>query len=73
MTEIGSLAHVRLEGGPRDLPEGLRSATVPDGQHVIKLEHRGGYEHFHRTGETYDEEHGRAVLFRWVWRTRIAE
>jgi hypothetical protein len=73
VTNSSRLARIRLAGGPSDLPDEQRTITISAEQDVIKFEHRGGYEHFHRTVEKHDEEDGRAVIFRWVWRTRIAE
>jgi hypothetical protein len=60
-----------LEGGPLDLPANLRRQRAVTRDRKIKVEHRGGYEHFER-----DENPGREderVVFRWIARTRIAE
>ena len=59
-----------LVGGPADLPLTERIRRVAQLDEKIKIEHRGGYEHFVRTGITYGD--GRMV-YEWVTRTRIAE
>jgi Family of unknown function (DUF5988) len=60
---------VRLEGGPSSIPDAMRTTWVTDLNDTVKIEHRGGYEHFrlHR-----DDADGSPV-FRWTVRTRIAE
>jgi hypothetical protein len=73
VNDLSQSARIRLEGGPNDLPDEMRMGTVTDEQSVIKFERHGGYEHFHRTDEKHHGEDGPAVVFRWVWRTRIAE
>jgi hypothetical protein len=64
---------IRLEGGPRDFPEELRLRRGPSDQGKIKIEHRGGYEHFERTDERVELGDGQGIVFRWTKRTRIAE
>ncbi|MEH1125577.1 DUF5988 family protein [Micromonospora sp. CPCC 206061] len=66
----GLMAPARLEGGPNDFPDELRAHRGSDtDEYKIKVEHRGGYEHFERT----DERDAEAVVYRWTTRTRIAE
>lgn len=60
---------VVLHGGPDDLPETARRQAA-DGRTTIKVEHRGGYEHF----ELIEDAAGAApAAYRWTMRTRIAE
>jgi hypothetical protein len=62
-----------LEGGPVDLPANLRKLRAVTVDRKIKIEHRGGYEHFERDeGRNTSRETG-PVVFRWIARTRIAE
>lgn len=69
--DSGFMAPARLEGGPSDFPDELRAhcGASTDDDYKIKVEHRGGYEHFERT----DEREAEAVVYRWTTRTRIAE
>jgi len=62
-----------LEGGPSDLPAASRLVRVGGSPEKIKVEHLGGYEHFERTGKSYDPEGEGRVVYRWILRTRIAE
>ena len=64
---------VRLEGGPRDFPEGLRMGRTSAGEMKVKIEHRGGYEHFERTDANNLPAEDEPIVFRWIGRTRIAE
>ena len=64
---------VVLEGGPMDLPDLLRRQRVDPVEYDIKVHHRGGYEHFVRTTE-WSYRHGTPrIVYRWSFRTRIAE
>jgi hypothetical protein len=65
-----TMESVHLEGGPKDFPEHLRAGRAPAGEHKVKIEHCGGYEHFERAGRVAP---GEPVVFRWTARTRIAE
>jgi Family of unknown function (DUF5988) len=73
VTEQLQVPVIRLEGGPGDFPEELRVHHGQTGDDRIKIEHRGGYEHFERTDEHVEPGHGPAIVFRWTERTRIAE
>ncbi|BCB74371.1 hypothetical protein GCM10022251_60190 [Phytohabitans flavus] len=66
-------APVRLEGGPSDFPDELRTCLATNEVYKIKVEHRGGYEHFERTDELSGLPDSGAVVYRWTSRTRIAE
>ncbi|MDT0441439.1 DUF5988 family protein [Streptomyces johnsoniae] len=68
-----------LQGGPATLPPERRSVRITGTQHVVKVQHYGGYEHFVRSdrGDRGDQTRGSGaavpIVFRWVGRTRIAE
>lgn len=62
---------VVLEGGPADLPAELRTNHIDSTRTKIKVEHRGGYEHFERDGPSASDS--QPVVFRWTGRTRVAE
>ncbi len=62
-----------LEGGPKDFPNELRLRVTGKNDDRIKVQHRGGYEHFERTDERRALIEGEAVVFRWTTRTLIAE
>jgi hypothetical protein len=68
-----ALLDVLLEGGPADMPEGLRTRRVADTDYRVKVPHRGGYEHFERDDEPSDSARRTPVVFHWTMRTRIAE
>lgn len=63
---------VVLEGGSADLPPELRSIKVAAADETVKIQHRGGYEHFERLAGA-ECGNGDPVVFRWTMRTRIAE
>ncbi|KXK59678.1 hypothetical protein AWW66_22985 [Micromonospora rosaria] len=60
---------IELEGGPTGLPPEIRRQWVPPDLPKVKIPYNGGYEHFERLDV---EESGRLV-FRWTYRSRIAE
>jgi hypothetical protein len=64
---------VRLEGGPKDLPDDLRVQEVPAGFSKIKIRYGCGYEHFERTEDLLHGHDGPATIYRWTTRTRVAE
>ncbi|WP_067467597.1 DUF5988 family protein [Actinomadura macra] len=63
---------VRLEGGPADIPRHLRLPydEIEDGR--IKIDRRGGREHFECIDGPLGPDAAQAV-FRWTQRTRTAE
>jgi hypothetical protein len=71
--QTGVLAPVWLVDGPSDLSDDERSRLTSVGAHKVKVQHRGGYEHFERTDERYPNPDSEVVIYRWVARTRIAE
>jgi hypothetical protein len=60
-----------LVGGPTTIPDELRKRPVVLPCEKIKIEHRGGYEHFVPAAD--DPDPGAEIVFEWVTRTRIAE
>ncbi|MER7167602.1 DUF5988 family protein [Micromonospora sp. NPDC000207] len=60
---------VELEGGPASLPPELRRQRISPDAPKVKIPFNGGYEHFERT----DDENREPVVFRWSYRSRIAE
>lgn len=60
-----------LEGGPKDLPTRIVPITPPGIE--LKVEYRGGYEHFKITNREEDTPEGRLPVYEWSDRTRIAE
>ncbi|MFG2294365.1 DUF5988 family protein [Streptomyces sp. NPDC048603] len=60
-----------LEGGPPDLPS--RTVPVPAPGEDLKIQHRGGYEHFRPTPRHQDTSEGRLPVYEWWERTEIAE
>lgn len=64
---------VHLEGGPGDFPREWRLQQRRTDCDRVKVEHRGGYEHFERTDLTAEVEGRDGVVFRWVMRTWMAE
>ena len=61
-----------LVGGP-EMHGVERVRRVPLSLERIKVEHYGGYEHFHRTGAAATTLAGGGFVYRWADRTRIAE
>lgn|GEM_PF-999494 len=66
--------NVFLLGGPLDFPETARSRRLDNADGKVKIQYRGGYEHFERTEEHYHLEGDcQGLIYRWTTRTRIAE
>lgn len=64
---------VMLSGGPIGLATADRSVTAAELGRTLKICYRAGYEHFAHDGE-YQTVDGCAVaIFRWMYRTKIAE
>ena len=61
-----------LHGGPADLPPNMRRCEVAVDQQKIKVPWLGGNEHFERDVEAAQDP-GQPVVFRWSYRTRVAE
>jgi Family of unknown function (DUF5988) len=71
--EVETMIDVVLEGGPLDLPSGLRRRLARTAEPTIKVAHRGGYEHFQRVGEPDGTAARRHVVYCWTSRTKMAE
>ena len=65
------IVHAVLEGGPVDIPEGLRKVREPVADAKIKIPHYGGYEHFERAIDA--DPTALPIVFRWTTRTKVAE
>jgi hypothetical protein len=62
-----------LEGGPADMPAGLRAQRVQFHAEKIKVAYYGGHEHFERAPDSDADTAGSPAVFRWIGRTRMAE
>ncbi|MGW4535955.1 DUF5988 family protein [Nocardia sp. NPDC004340] len=60
-----------LEGGPADLP--TRIVPLPPPGEEVKIQHRGGYEHFENSPGHIETPEGRLPVYLWCRRTEIAE
>ncbi|MEU6480555.1 DUF5988 family protein [Streptomyces sp. NPDC047017] len=58
-----------LEGGPRDLPERIVARPAPGED--VKVELRGGYEHFRATSRHTETDEGRLPVYEWWERTEM--
>ncbi|MFC7261976.1 DUF5988 family protein [Streptomyces lutosisoli] len=58
-----------LEGGPDDLP--ARIVPIPPPGTDVKIEWRGGYEHFRATPRHADTHEGRLRVYEWWERTEL--
>ena len=62
-----------LVGGPSDLPLTQRIRRVARLDREIKVEHRGGYEHFSPINGATNGGQPHWVVYEWRFRTTIAE
>lgn len=60
-----------LVGGPSGLSDRIVPATPPGTD--IKIEFRGGYEHFEATPHLQETVDGPLRVYKWTYRTAIAE
>lgn len=64
---------VVLSGGPTELAAAGHSVPAAELGRTLKIRYLAGYEHFVHDGE-YRSMDGREVaVFRWTYRTKIAE
>lgn len=70
-TLSGHVRDVLLEGGPADVPLVYRNDRGTS-EHV-KIRRMSGHEHYEFSGAHHDHEGRRLPVFRWVYRTTIAE
>ncbi|MET7402906.1 DUF5988 family protein [Dactylosporangium sp. NPDC005572] len=70
IADDGPFIDAVLDGGPADIPAVSRRQRATPEQLKIKLPRYNGYEHFERTADGAPDQ---PVVFRWAFRTRIAE
>jgi hypothetical protein len=63
---------VFLRGGPTDIPE-VHEVEFDDLEDRLKLPHGNGYEHFEFTHQYKDVAGELMPVYRWSYRTAIAE
>lgn len=63
------MTEVLLEGGPVDIPR--RWQTADPGH--IRVPRMAGYEHFEPTGRVDRVGDREVAVYRWSYRTRVAE
>ena len=70
-----SVTRVRvvLSGGPVELGAMGRSVSTAELDRTLKIRYRAGYEHFVHDGEYESVDGGDAAVFRWTYRTKVAE
>ncbi|MCD9876637.1 DUF5988 family protein [Streptomyces guryensis] len=62
-------AKALLEGGPQDLPDRIVPIATPGAD--LKIELRGGYEHFRQTTRRADTPEGTLPVYEWWERTEL--
>ncbi|MEU1073662.1 MULTISPECIES: DUF5988 family protein [unclassified Streptomyces] len=67
------LTHALLVEGPDDLPAAYRHHRLDSPTDKVSITWCGGREHFVATGETTEHDGHRLAVYRWSYRTRIAE
>jgi hypothetical protein len=68
-----TLVKVALNGGPMDLSAADRSVPAAELSCTLKISYRAGYEHFVHDGEFRTVDGTEVAVFRWTYRTKIAE
>ncbi|MFI0464399.1 MULTISPECIES: DUF5988 family protein [Saccharopolyspora] len=63
---------VILEGGPVGIPTQVTAAEV-DLAERIKIRRLNGYDHFERTEDYREVGDSNLPVFRWAYRTQVAE
>ncbi|WP_320065549.1 DUF5988 family protein [Micromonospora sp. RTGN7] len=64
---------IMLSGGPVELAAVDRTVPVADLGQTLKIRHGAGYEHFVRDGESQTIDGCEVAVFRWLYRTKVAE
>ncbi|RBQ17809.1 hypothetical protein DP939_23405 [Spongiactinospora rosea] len=64
---------VFLQGGPDDLSQAARRCRAPADDPEVKVPRRNGYEHFCRTTEILIVDRCEFTVYRWSYRTCVAE
>lgn len=62
-----------LRGGPDELAAADRSVPVAELGQKLKIRYGVGYEHFVHDGECQLIDGREVAVFRWTYRTKIAE
>lgn len=68
-----TLVKIMLNGGPMDLSAADRSVSTAELASTLKISYRAGYEHFVHDGEFRTVDGIEVAVFRWTYRTKIAE
>jgi Family of unknown function (DUF5988) len=74
-----TLVKIMLSGGPVELATAdpgipvIRSVPVAEFEPTLKICYRAGYEHFVHDGEYQTIDGCEVAIFRWTYRTKIAE
>lgn len=68
-----TLVKIALNGGPMDLSAAERSVPAAELGYTLKISYRAGYEHFVHDGEFRTVDGAQVAVFRWTYRTKIAE
>lgn len=64
---------ITLSGGPAELAASDRSVPAGELDRTLKIRFRAGYEHFVHDGEFQSVDGSDVAVFRWTYRTKIAE
>lgn len=64
---------IKLSGGPAELSASDRSVPAAELDRTLKISHLAGYEHFVHDGEYQTVDGCEVAVFRWTYRTKIAE
>jgi uncharacterized protein DUF5988 len=64
---------IMLSGGPAGLSAADRDVPVAELGQPLKICYRAGYEHFVHDGEFRTVDEREVAVFRWTYRTKIAE
>ncbi|MGA5169629.1 MULTISPECIES: DUF5988 family protein [Streptomyces] len=70
---MSPLTHALLVEGPEELPAAHRLHPLDPPADKVTVTWYGGREHFVATGETAEHDGLHCAVYRWSYRTRIAE
>nr|AXL05735.1 hypothetical protein [uncultured bacterium] len=68
-----TLVKITLSGGPSELATVDRSVPAAELGRTLKIRYRAGHEHFVHDGEYQKVDGHEVAVFRWTYRTKIAE
>jgi hypothetical protein len=71
--DVSDPQEIILEGGPIDIPSQWTSPAVESLRERVKIERLNGYDHFERTEDFRKVGDVDLPVFRWAYRTQIAE